>query len=79
MFIPEPLPALPGVIAIMQMSAARRVGIAMIPSGVVLYDGMKYWVESRNFVPVNISISLQKGASVKQKFSVNLSGGYWLT
>ena len=61
----------------MRSSAAGRVGIAMVLGGVLLYAGLKHWVDTRNFHPVSVPITLETGEIVEQKFTVNVGGEYW--
>ena len=49
----------------------------MILGGVLLYAGLKHWVDTRNFRPVSVPITLETGEIVEQKFTVNVGGEYW--
>jgi len=49
----------------------------MILGGVLLYAGLKHWVDTRNFHPVSVPITLGTGEVVEQKFTVNVGGEYW--
>jgi hypothetical protein len=39
---------------------------------------LKYWVETRNFNPVSVPVTLETGEIVEQRFTVNIGGEYWV-
>lgn len=62
----------------MRSSATGRIGITMLLGGVFLYAGLKYWVDTRNFNPVSVPITLETGEIVQQKFTIDVGGEYWV-
>jgi hypothetical protein len=50
----------------------KRVAIAFILAGVVLYAGSQYWLATRKLVPLDIPVSLSRGHIRTPEFSINL-------
>lgn len=60
----------------MAILSLKRVAIAFILGGVVLYAGSQYWLATRKLVPLDIPISLSRGHIRTPEFSINLDAVY---
>lgn len=60
----------------MAILSLKRVALAFILGGVVLYAGSQYWLATRKLVPLDIPISLSRGHIRTPEFSINMDSGY---
>jgi biopolymer transport protein ExbD len=60
----------------MRMPVAARLGVAALIVGLAGSIGSVYWLKSRNWVPVDIPISLSRGHIRSGNFVVNVPGTY---
>ena len=60
----------------MAILSLKRIAIAFILGGVVLYAGSQYWLATRKLVPLDIPISLSRGHIRTPEFSINMDSGY---
>ena len=54
------------------------VGVALILIGIAIPLGFHWWTQSRNWVPLDIPISMAAGHIRSPEFEINLEGEYWI-
>jgi hypothetical protein len=53
-----------------------KFGLALLASGIGIFSAWSLWTKTRNFVPVDIPVSLAAGQTIISEFKLNFDGLY---
>jgi hypothetical protein len=53
-----------------------KIGLALVASGIGIFASWSWWTKTRNFVPVDVPVSMAEGTSVTSDFKLNFDGLY---
>jgi biopolymer transport protein ExbD len=60
----------------MRIPTTARLGFGVILTGLLVFGGIKYWVETRTVLPVLMRVSLAGGHIKAEDFKINYRGSY---
>lgn len=58
------------------MQVKTKFGMALVVLGIAIFAAWSWWTKTRNFVPVNLPVSLATGQTVTSVFKLNFDGLY---
>jgi hypothetical protein len=53
-----------------------KIGLALVASGIGIFGAWSWWSKTRNFVPVDLPVSMAAGTSIASDFELNFDGLY---
>jgi len=60
------------------MQLKTKAGLALITLGISVFAAWNWWTKTRNFVPLDLPVSLAAGHSVSVPFKLNFDALYWI-
>jgi hypothetical protein len=60
------------------MQLLKKIGLGLVALGIGIFAAWSLWTKTRNFVPVDIPVSLAAGQTISAEFNLNFDGLYFI-